>query len=119
MAVMDRRLKSFLKENSLDHTLKRMNFGQILFLYFFGRNVEYNVYHCVLEKLCESSPKKSLEMIDQMENNYHSQPTLRQRKKVPIDEFPLEQIPAYGANNAVSAPPNPAQLYPDPTLDPK
>ena len=93
-AVMDRRLKSVLKEGSgLEKKLKKMNFGQILFLYFFGRNVDYNVYRCVLEKLCENSP--SLETNEKIDDNYHSQNTLRHRKKIPLDNIALQQFPVY------------------------
>ena len=84
-AVMDRRLKSSLKENALDHMLKKMNFGQILFLYFFGRNVEYNVYRCVLKKLAEIETP-----------NYETQQTLRFPTKNSKQKLPLEN-----ANNQV------------------
>ena len=78
-AVMDRRLKSSLKENALEHMLKKMNFGQILFLYFFGRNVEYNVYRCVLKKLAEIETP-----------NYETQQTLRFPTKNSQQKLPLE-----------------------------
>ena len=92
-AVMDKRLKSVFKDNALDKKLKKMNFGQILFLYFFGRNVEYNVYRCVLEKLCENSPHS--ETIEQIDDNYHSQNTLRHRKKIPLDDIAMQQFPIH------------------------
>ena len=107
-AVMDKRLKSVFKDNALDKKLKKMNFGQILFLYFFGRNVEYNVYRCVLEKLCENSP--SFEKTEQIEDNYHSQNTLRQRKKIPHDDIALQQFPIAGAPKADNIYPNPNQV---------
>ena len=65
--------------------LKKMNFGQILFLYFFGRNVEYNVYRCVLKKLAEIETP-----------NYETQQTLRFPTKNSKQKLPLEN-----ANNQV------------------
>ena len=105
---MDKRLKSVFKDNALDKKLKKMNFGQILFLYFFGRNVEYNVYRCVLEKLCENSPHS--ETIEQIDDNYHSKNTLRHRKKIPLDDIALQQIPIAGAPKADNISPNPNQV---------
>ena len=37
-----------------NRALRKMHFGQMLFLYFFGRNVDYIVYEKVLEDLSKS-----------------------------------------------------------------
>ena len=46
--------------NNLNEKISSLNFGQFLFLYFLGRNVDYNTYKKILEGLAD---KKSEEMI--------------------------------------------------------
>ena len=43
----------FTLENKLNDKLAKMKFGQFLFLYFLGRNVEYNTFKKILEALAE------------------------------------------------------------------
>ena len=48
-------IRQVFKENlDFNRALREMNFGQILFLYFFARNVDYVVYQKVLEDLSQS-----------------------------------------------------------------
>ena len=37
----------------MDKKLSKLNLGQFIFLYFVGRNTDYNVFKCILENLAK------------------------------------------------------------------
>ena len=44
-------MRGVTKKNELDKKIGNLDFGQFLFLYFLGRNVDYNVYKEILDAL--------------------------------------------------------------------
>lgn len=60
-AVLTRKVRTITKENDLNERIGNLDFGQFLFLYFLGRNVDYNVYKKILEALRDQ--KSSTEKI--------------------------------------------------------
>merc|ERR1739838_143744 len=81
--------KKQIKKFEVDRKIASLNFGQFLFVYFLGRNVEYNTYEEILKALPkkENNPEPSEGVYPNIATApQHDEFELKQRHKSKAEE---------------------------------
>ena len=58
--------KIFNDKDGLNKELKKLHFGQILFLYFLGRNVDFSIFMDILQEICNCNTKTAYSLTEEM-----------------------------------------------------